>query len=86
MNRLKINNLNLTPLFGNVTCGEFFVFENELCVRTGDNTPSVVWEAFGFNRKKKFYIPHTDRVALVDCEIYYNYYHLTVEEYKEDRK
>lgn len=82
----RINNLDLTPLFGNVKCGDFFIYQKELCVRTGENTPAAVWEAFGFSRKKKFHIPHTDRVVLADCEIFYSGAHFTIKEYKEDRE
>lgn len=67
-----MESLNFKPLMGNVKPGTFFVYEKELCVRTS-GVGSGEWEAFGFERKKKFYIPHTERVAVVDCQLRYSY-------------
>ena len=74
--KVSIENLHFTPLFGNVSCGQFFVYRNELCVRTGSNNKGE-WEAFGFVCKAKFHIPHTKRVNMVDCELQYEYCVLT---------
>ena len=70
--KVKLVNLDeeWKPLFVNVSCGQMFLYEDELCVRIGGNNPTE-WEAFGFVRKGKFHIPHTERVCMVDCELRY---------------
>lgn len=67
------------PLFGNVKCGQFFEYKDELCIRVGSNDPPE-WEAFMLIKKKKFHIPHTDRVKMVDCNIEYSFCALTEDE------
>ncbi len=61
-----------TPLMGNVTCGQFFKYKGNLCVRVSKNS-SGQWEAYDFVTKDKIWIPFTDRVCLVDCRIRYQY-------------
>lgn len=70
--KVQIESLHATPLMGNVTAGQFFIYRGELCVRTS-NAGDGAWKAFGFVQKKDFHIPHTDRVELVECDIKYRY-------------
>ena len=69
--KVKIESLHFTPLFGNVSCGAFFIYQNELCLRTSSSGDGS-WEAFGFASERKFHIPHTERVVMVDCDIKYS--------------
>lgn len=84
MRYVEIVDRSFRPLMGNVTCGQFFKYNDELCVRTSKNT-SGQWEAFGFASHEKFWIPHTDRVQLVDCKIEYNYIDAVAAEVCEGR-
>ena len=70
--KVTIESEHFEPLFGNVTCGQFCIYKNNLCVRTSRNG-SGEWEAFDFVLKDKIHIPHTDRVAMVNCEISYRF-------------
>jgi hypothetical protein len=72
MNYVKIIENAFTPLMGNVLCGQFFKSEGHLCVRTSSNS-SGQWEAFDFETRERIWIPHTNRVTLVHCEISYKY-------------
>ena len=74
--KVDIESVHFEPLFGNIICGQFFVYKNELCVKTS-RAGSGQWEAFGFDRKDNFHIPHTDRVKMVDCRLQYAYCILT---------
>lgn len=69
--KVNIEKLHSEPLFGNVTCGQFFEYGGDLCVRTS-KAGSGEWEAFSFITNEKFHIPHTDRVDLADCELRYS--------------
>ena len=61
-----------TPLMDNVNCGQFFKYEGDLHVRISKNT-SGAWRAYNFATKKTPWIPHTNRVQMVDCTITYKY-------------
>lgn len=60
------------PLMGNVTCGQFFMYGGNLCIRISKNT-SGQWEAYDFETKEKIGVPFTDRVRMVDCKVRYSY-------------
>jgi hypothetical protein len=60
------------PLMGNVTCGQFFEYDGDLCLRISKNS-SGQWEAYNFATKDKIWIPHTSRVTLVDINLHYTF-------------
>jgi hypothetical protein len=72
MKYVKIVEDAFTPLMGNVTCGQFFKYNGNLCVRISKNT-SGQWEAYDFVTQDKIWVPFTDRVLLVDCKVEYKY-------------
>jgi hypothetical protein len=72
MEYVEITEDSFTPLMGNVTCGQFFKYKGHLCLRVSKNS-SGEWEAYDFVEQDKIWIPHTNRVTMVECKINYKF-------------
>ena len=83
--KVTLVDLDMSPLFGNIKCGQFFVIDGSLCVRISEGGDGE-WAALNFKNNKIFHLPHNTRVSLVEVEIFFNRSSLTRPEWIADMR